>query len=332
MGGEFGVEVTEVFRSGSQARLERIPGYLDELLGGRGFRHKLDPAHLHVRTATILDEEGSQKGSIPGVLQRVPTPSELRSLLADAIKKKSAKLTSYRPDLEFVDLVAIDRTDVFWGRPKDDFFATILDDSLEAVLIQSGFQEVFFLIRLDERLQYIPLLAAYVLSEWYMFSDVLQDTRGEPGTPSDGDLELFAQFLRHRGLPAVLSHARSKCEVLVGAASLRAYRGGFGFQVGRDTIPADCAPPARQGEEGWRLDQDLIDSFERQFEHRKPRPPVSLEARADIPRPHCRSRTITARLVPVDGASPPDEHMGDVDVRLPSTVEPDHPTDSPRRD
>jgi len=300
-GGAFGVEVTEIFRSEPAARLDRIPGYLGELVEGGDFRHKLDAADLHVTTATILDEDRKYAASIPGVIQRVPKPTELRGLLADTIKKKSVKLANYQSDLEFLDLVAIDRTDVFWGRPKGDFFATILDDSLETTLIASGFHEVYLVIRLDERLEYVPLLAAYVLSEMYMFSDVLQAVRGEGANPSDTDLELFAQFLRYRGLPAVLSHARATCEVMVNGASLREYEGGFGFRIGRHDTPAECSLPPLPEEEGWRLSADLVESFKRQFEHRKPRPPVSLEARSDTPRPHDGSHTITARLVPVDG-------------------------------
>ena len=47
-----GVEVTELYRSQSDARVTRIPGYFDELISGPRFRHRDD-----VETIRVVDIE-----------------------------------------------------------------------------------------------------------------------------------------------------------------------------------------------------------------------------------------------------------------------------------
>jgi hypothetical protein len=49
----FGVEVTEFYQSDTNARLNRIPGYVSELLDGRDFRRKYDRKVLNVAKKQI---------------------------------------------------------------------------------------------------------------------------------------------------------------------------------------------------------------------------------------------------------------------------------------
>ena len=87
--GLFGVEVTEIFQSESDARLDRLPGYAAQLFAGGEPRHKDDYAALSLDTVSILEPDGTVKeADIPAIVRDMPTVDEYRSRIIAAIEVK----------------------------------------------------------------------------------------------------------------------------------------------------------------------------------------------------------------------------------------------------
>jgi hypothetical protein len=61
----FGVEVTEYFQSETDARIDRIPGYIASRLTGGNVRHKQDVGPLEVKKADIVRKGRPHLAGIP---------------------------------------------------------------------------------------------------------------------------------------------------------------------------------------------------------------------------------------------------------------------------
>src|SRR5713101_2273510 len=55
--GEFGVEITEFYFSQSEARIKNIPGYFQEILERKNYKHKDDVVPLEVKEITVLPHD-----------------------------------------------------------------------------------------------------------------------------------------------------------------------------------------------------------------------------------------------------------------------------------
>jgi hypothetical protein len=64
----FGVEITEFFYSGSEARLDSIPDYFTKLLVGDPPRHREDIDGLAVSDVEILEPDGTSKGKSKAII------------------------------------------------------------------------------------------------------------------------------------------------------------------------------------------------------------------------------------------------------------------------
>lgn len=91
----FGVEITELYETASDARAHNHPDYIPKLLAGERHMHPDDERVLSRATVSITDQEGSLKGEgIPAVIRRRPSIRDHYKFVAQAVRAKNAKAES----------------------------------------------------------------------------------------------------------------------------------------------------------------------------------------------------------------------------------------------
>jgi len=113
----FGIEVTELYYSEANARLDNIEGYLDEILGSKRFRHKKDIKDLEVKEFT-LQSDGKPDQQVEGIMLDHPSITDYVQMVVDIINKKSARIQDYIQGLTHVNLIILD----CWQSAKWDTF------------------------------------------------------------------------------------------------------------------------------------------------------------------------------------------------------------------
>src|SRR5712692_7514499 len=86
----FGVEVTDLYETESDARAANHPYYISRLLAGESPMHKDDAAVFEIVPVDIQDSEGNLKfGGIPAIVRPVARPERRSEAVAAALKRKS---------------------------------------------------------------------------------------------------------------------------------------------------------------------------------------------------------------------------------------------------
>ena len=99
----FGVEITELFLSESDARVNCLPDYVTSLLTGGKPRHKDDYTELAVSTVSIQDADGTLKAEgIPGIMRTLPTINRYRQMLVEVIEDKNSQFDGYDESLSHI--------------------------------------------------------------------------------------------------------------------------------------------------------------------------------------------------------------------------------------
>ena len=219
--GCFGVEITEVFRSGSDARLNRLPGYVTHLFAGGEPKHKDDYEALAIQAVDVVNPDGTKHTGIPAIVSDTPTVNEYRRALVAAIEAKGTKRVHYSPAADHVNLIIRDNIAILVANKREDFSRLILNDELEFAALDSGFREVFLVTRIDGSDVYIPLNALSLLSEYYMFGEAaIKCDPDDELELRDDPLVLFAHFLKERGCAPRIRREPEGVEVFLGGAGV----------------------------------------------------------------------------------------------------------------
>jgi hypothetical protein len=219
--GAFGVEVTEVFQSGSIARLERMPGYATHLFAGGEPKHKDDHETLALQAVDVENPDGTKHKGIRAIVSYTPRVDEYRRAVIAAIEAKGTKRVRYDTAIEHVNLIIRDNIAILVANKYEDFSSLILNDELKFAALGSGFREVFLVTRIDGSDVYIPLNALTLLSEYYMFGEALIQCDPDDELELHGDLlVLFAHFLKERGCAPRIRRESEGIEVSLGGAGL----------------------------------------------------------------------------------------------------------------
>ena len=163
---QVGVEVTEVWASESEARLERIPGYIRDLVNGGKARNNLDARNIRVvRDAEFENLAGDRETLPEGVVTQQPGWDAHLSLLADAIMTKNAKQSGYAWPLNGNDLVIIDR--VLWMKtgPGPAPTTVMLNERLRTAIRESPYHDILVLAVADDRAQHLISLRSVYIAE-----------------------------------------------------------------------------------------------------------------------------------------------------------------------
>jgi len=231
----FGIEVTEFFQSESRARLDRIPGYVGELLDGENFRHRIDREQLTVGKGQILSEQKEVVVSeLPMIIQRVPPLPECASMVAEVIRSKGKKLAPAFDQLRHVNLIICDRTNLLCNRQPSDFYSIYCTELLRDTLFRSRFREVYFVTRFSRDTVFIPLKMVVTLAYLYFFNAVARSADFPINIGSVSDfMQCFASYLS--------SIAVGEVQIRRDGDEIEVIYGDTGF-----ILSADLTPQLRQ--------------------------------------------------------------------------------------
>ncbi len=188
----FGIEVTEVFPSQSNARLDRIPGYVGELLEGGGFRHKADRRELKVDKIQILSEGSVKFNDVPAVIQGLPPIKECAAMVAESIRSKEEKLSDAFNRLRHVNLIVRERVGLIAHRTPGEFYRTYYTDALRNAVFASSFREIYFVLRLSVGEVFIPLKMVATIAQFFFFRAAIADP--QLATRVDEDIDVLEHF------------------------------------------------------------------------------------------------------------------------------------------
>ncbi len=140
----FGVEITELYETASDARAHNHPDYIPKLLAGERHMHPDDVRVLSRVTVSITDQEGNLKAEgVPAVIRSRPSMRNHYNLVAQAVRAKDAKAESYLRGLSHVNLIIMDHMDAETELHEEYSAGDVLVPELRTALLESRFREVF---------------------------------------------------------------------------------------------------------------------------------------------------------------------------------------------
>jgi len=169
-GHKFGVEITEMYFSESNARVINIPNYISNILSTRNYLHKDDVEELKVGKFTIISD-GKPNREIEAIGKKLPENDEVINMLCETILGKFEKYNNYDPNLGHINLIICDMENRYRSVRCEDFPLNILRHKLLSKIKNSPFREIFFITEFSDNKQYyFPLRLIYLLSECYLIN------------------------------------------------------------------------------------------------------------------------------------------------------------------
>jgi hypothetical protein len=185
---QFGVEVTEFFRTESDARLTRLEQYSTELLSGGNYRHKDDLKEIRVESGTWQCGETGKRRKVKVIARSIPSHDIAIPLLLQRIARKNQKFPRYSSQVAPVDLIVDDVNRVLRFEEIEELLLLFLD--CDEVRL-SPFREIYLLTSNKHRgIVAIPLKANVFASEIVSFGAVYNQYRRDHGGPN-----LLGEFL-----------------------------------------------------------------------------------------------------------------------------------------
>jgi hypothetical protein len=218
-----GVEVTELFLSQTDARLQKTPRYAVDILSSGNYRHRDDRTHLPVEEITFKRDEGDY--TVPAIVRKPASLVVRVKTLVTTIEKKSGNLARYQEKAGAIDLLLIDRGGLF-ERAKFDQVASIVHDSEVRNAIQrSGFREIWLVINTDQKTASIPCRVNLFAEGIASFHTAMGTARKDNDCAvSIGDyLEMLGAYLTHQGFVG--------CRVMAGNDKYAVFCNGVGCFV-----------------------------------------------------------------------------------------------------
>lgn len=202
-----GIEVTELYASAIDAKLQNAPSYTSGLLDNTQTIHRKDREILRVDSITIEHKDGSGKiENVRALFQRNPTSIEKFSLLAKIVSEKAAKHEDYLRKCEFVDLVVVDRSYLFGGENDAQLLSAQITEN-RSFLSSAPFREIFILGRTpDPPAHFVyPVRGNIFLIDALLFDHVFLDSGGKASDPQR--LAILARCLFKIGHPVCYEKA-----------------------------------------------------------------------------------------------------------------------------
>lgn len=151
----FGVEISRLYASEFQARLERVPGYTDHLLDGGSPKHRHDKKA--VGTITLIQPDGELvEADIPAICEASLSLRDYSKILSDRITSKDVIL-AITASWRHVNLVLFDHTRRLTQIQPDQFFRTCGNQELCDAVYKSHFREVYLVTEFPTGPATVPL-------------------------------------------------------------------------------------------------------------------------------------------------------------------------------
>lgn len=217
----FGIEVTELYRNQSSARLKKIGGYVDDLVNKGQYRHKDDFNELKVDDFDVLNDDGTIKSTFRGVFQNLPSISEFLQLLENCIAQKESKLLHYATEAKFHNLLIYETEDYFASVKVEDFYSTVFFDNIQELLRNTGFREIYFIGKIESEIKFIPMKGYLLYAYAGQYENFYQKVIGTEISVLNY-ANLFISILSRCGFKkAIIHHAESFISISHGDFSIR---------------------------------------------------------------------------------------------------------------
>lgn len=203
----FGVEITELYQSNSDARIKHTPGYFKDIIGSEEYRHKDDKNILEVRSVNVTSAEGEDKGSLRAIVRSLPSIEDYVEMFVQVLARKEKRVRDYLRDLNHVNLIVRDDINRVSSSNIGGFHWHFFTAPLKEALYASKFREIFLVTILEKnRWVYVPLKLMLLLSDFYMFGKLVSDPTFETvserfeiaGDTVDDYMLAFAAYMRSK--------------------------------------------------------------------------------------------------------------------------------------
>lgn len=204
----FGVEITEYYLTETNARLDNIADYSDQLLDGNDYKHKDDRKVLSVTNIDIVNEDGSvQFKNVPAIAQELPSLNKCAYDISERIMSKAKLINSSKQYVSHINLIIKDNSDLLRLINKRDFYSIYFIQELRTAISTVPFREIFFVTILQNEHVYIPLKMMHLLAEAYLFNGAIVQNDYDRKIPNGDDyVELFGDYLNSQTTNKVLIH------------------------------------------------------------------------------------------------------------------------------
>jgi len=166
-----GVEITELFKDSSSARLVKVPEYMQKMLDGERALHKDDLTGINVVAFEVSDAEGNVvQEQVKGIFSEIGSMLTHADALAELIEQKNEKFYRYDQDLENITLVIGDHfseeESIADQYSTADFFTPRLRQAIQA----TPFREVILITNfLYDNAGWVPLRQLELLESFMVF-------------------------------------------------------------------------------------------------------------------------------------------------------------------
>lgn len=215
----YGVEVTELYYSESNARLKNIPSYFTEIMDKKRYRHKKDKEILKIQEFTLIPNDKPNE-QVEGIFQELPPISEYVQMVVEVINNKNERIEDYiKKDITHVNLIILDTENRLIQLSNADFHHYFFSQQLKTSLCNSDFREIFLITKFEiNKWVYIPLKMLFLMSELYLFDSFVKRSYLKMNFKSQSEeLTLFAQYLLYiRAKGIYIVNSPDEFEVIYG--------------------------------------------------------------------------------------------------------------------
>lgn len=198
-GNRFGVEVTELYYTETNARMKNLDNYCLDLLDGKDFKHKDDKKNIEIGFPKLIAENGEEteiKALVSHVLKLFEYLAKVRELIAN----KNNRVSSYNNELSHVNLIIADTERYFEGKQLTTFYSMFFDQEILEVILNSRFREIFFITTVEKnRKVYIPLKMLLFVSRYIQFKEFIEEEYNNISISSKKSIEIFCSCLSTQG-------------------------------------------------------------------------------------------------------------------------------------
>lgn len=167
----FGVEITELFRDGSSARLVKIPDYMQRMWDGSAPVHKDDVKGINVVTISITDKNGKLvQDKVKAIFSEVGSLKDHSDALAAHIERKNTAFEHYDQSLGHINLIVGDHFSSGESIGTEYSTAEFFTPRLRAALRDSPFREIALIINiLYDNATWVPLRELELMESLHLF-------------------------------------------------------------------------------------------------------------------------------------------------------------------
>lgn len=145
----FGVEITEYYYHGTNARLRNIEGYSLSLLDGGEFLHKKDKTELDVTDITLISNDGTET-KVKAIAQKYPPYVENVFKIIDLINIKNKKVSHYVKSVRHLNLIINNTEDFLVNFNREHIFGILFIPELVDMILKTYYKEIFLITRIKD--------------------------------------------------------------------------------------------------------------------------------------------------------------------------------------